>query len=84
MFALAYDSKAAKQIEKLPLEIGARIANKLRKSKQNPLRFFERLQGRLDYRLRVGKYRVIADIDFVEQKITVTFVGHRKNVYEKI
>lgn len=51
-------------------------------TKENPHHFFERLRGRNDYRLRVGDYRVIADIDDERKRIEVTLIGHRKSVYK--
>lgn len=54
------------------------------RSKADPYRFFERLKGRKDYKLRVGDYRIIADINKTEKKIEVTLIGHRKNIYKFI
>ena len=51
-------------------------------TKENPHRFFERLTGRTDYKIRIGDYRVIADIDDKNKKIEITVIGHRKNVYQ--
>lgn len=48
----------------------------------SPLHFFKRLEGRPDFRIRIGDYRAIADIDFARKMITVTAIGHRKDVYE--
>ncbi|HLC65292.1 MAG TPA: type II toxin-antitoxin system RelE/ParE family toxin [Candidatus Nanoarchaeia archaeon] len=53
-------------------------------AKENPFHFFERLEGRGDYKLRVGDYRVIADINQKERIIAVTLIGHRKNIYQKL
>lgn len=52
--------------------------------KSNPFHFFERLVGRKDYGLRVGTYRVIADIDSDTKRIMLTLIGLRKNVYQKM
>jgi len=60
------------------------VFNKILSTKDDPFHFFERLSGRLDYKLRVGDYRIIADIDQSKQTITVTVVGHRKNVYKNL
>ena len=68
----------------LPTEIKERVFKKIISSKENPLHFFERLSGRNGYKLRVGDYRVIAEIDSGQKKIQIVFVGHRKNVYDKI
>lgn len=84
MFKIIVDPKASKEMEKLSAKLQKQISQKINQAMENPGYFFKKLGSRTDYKLRVGKYRVIADIDFVEQKITITFVGHRKNVYEKI
>lgn len=82
-FKLIFDKKALKQLQKLPGQIKKRIFDKLVKSKEDPFRFFERLSGRLDYKLRIGEYRAIADIKQDQRQIQVTKIGHRRNVYEK-
>lgn len=40
-----------------------------------------KLTGREGWRLRVGDYRVLYDIDDVKQTITIVHVGHRRDVY---
>ncbi len=82
MFELIFDKKAANQLEKLPKEIRQRIFFKLIQAKEEPFHFFIRLEGREDYKMRVGDYRVIADINLKENRIEVTKIGHRRNIYE--
>ena len=42
----------------------------------------EKLAGEINlYRIRVGNYRVIYDIDDRSRAITVTAIGHRSVVY---
>jgi mRNA interferase RelE/StbE len=67
----------------LPSQIAARIYRKFQRARGDPLHFFEKLVGRDDYRMRVGDYRIIAEIDLEQRVIFVTEVGHRKNIYEK-
>lgn len=81
-FALKYDPKALDCLEKLPKDLQKRIADKLSDCKPNPFRFLVRLQGRTDYKLKVGDYRVIADINLGERIIEITKIGHRKNIYK--
>lgn len=40
-----------------------------------------KLKGREGYRLRVGDYRVIYDIDDEEEIVSVLDVGHRQGIY---
>lgn len=84
MYDLVFDEEAINFLEKLSAQVKERIFNKITSTKENPLHFFERLKGRTDYKLRIGDYRAIADIEQKDKKINVTHIGHRKNIYEKI
>lgn len=83
-YEVIFDPEAIKFLEKLPVNIRKRIFNKIMSTKELPFHFFERLTGRTDYKLRIGNYRVIADIDTNAKKINVLLIGHRKNIYDKI
>ena len=84
MYKVIFDEEAIKFLEKLPKKQRLRITKKIFDTKPNPLHFFERLKGRPEYKLRVGDYRVIADIQNNELTILVLYIGHRRNVYKKI
>ena len=75
-----FDEEAIKFLEKLPKDLRKRIFEKVISTKENPFHFFERLTGRKEYKLRVGDYRVIAEIDEI---IRIVLIGHRKNVYRR-
>lgn len=83
MYKLVFDTKAIEQLEKFPKLVRKRIFNKLQTTKENPRRFFEGLEGRPEYKLRVGDYRVIADILDEKIMILVLYVDHRKRVYKR-
>jgi mRNA interferase RelE/StbE len=53
-------------------------------TKEDLFHFFEKITKKELYKLRVGTYRVIADISKNEIKILVLLIGHRKNIYDKI
>jgi mRNA interferase RelE/StbE len=36
-----------------------------------------------DFRLRIGNYRVLFDIDFNKHEIFILKIGHRKDIYDK-
>ena len=84
MYQVIFDSKALEYLEKLDRKQAERIWKKIMSAKTDPHRFFEQLVGRDDYKLRVGDYRVIADIDDSMKRIEITLIGHRKNIYKKI
>ena len=83
MYELIFDPEAIDYLEKLEKKDAKRIWNKLQAAKEYPLRFFERLSDRIDYKLRVGDYRVIVDIDIKQKKIEVRLIGHRRNIYDR-
>lgn len=78
MYEVEIDKEAAQFLEKLPKDISQRIFDKIMSTKENPFHFFKRLAGKPEYKLRVGDYRIIADIE--GNKILVRIIGHRKNV----
>ena len=68
-YEVVFDPEAIDFLSKTPKNLKERIYNKIISTKENPHRFFERLKGRTDYKLRVGDYRVIADLDDRTKKI---------------
>jgi mRNA interferase RelE/StbE len=83
MYEVIFDEEAIDFLNKLPQDLCKRIFNKIISTKENPAHFFERLKGRKDYKLRVGDYRAIADIDNNSKRIEIILIGHRKNIYKK-
>ena len=84
MYEVIYDPEVLDQLLKLEKDLSRRIWNKVAETKNDPYHYFERLQGRDDYKLRVGDYRIIADIIDEDSRIQITLVGHRKNIYKKL
>ncbi len=70
-------------MNKLDKPIKERIWSKLQEAKVEPFRYFEKLVEIDGFKLRIGDWRVISDINTPKQVIIVTKVGHRKNIYEK-
>ncbi len=84
MYEIIFDNEAIDFLNKMPKDSKKRIFNKIISTKENPFHFFERLEGRKDYKLRIGDYRAIADINQANKIIEITLIGHRKNVYKKL
>ena len=83
-FEVSFDPSVSDFLSKLDTEQRRRLYNKIMDASSNPHHFFERLSGRRDYKLRVGDYRVIADIGRIPNLIEITYIEHRKTVYKKI
>jgi mRNA interferase RelE/StbE len=71
---------AAKKFRRLERSVRDRIAKKLRDTAEDPRRFLTRLASVDAYRLRVGDYRVIVDVDWEHEMIHVLTLGHRSTV----
>ena len=72
-----------KQLKRLDMSVAKRIHEKVGQLYQNPERYVEKLVRYPYYRLRVGDYRVILDIQNEMIRILILKVGHRNNVYER-
>ncbi|MFH0831714.1 MAG: type II toxin-antitoxin system RelE/ParE family toxin [archaeon] len=83
MYQLIFEKKALHDLNKLGKEVKERIWNKLQLCKEEPFRFLEHLAEINGFKLRIGDYRAIVDVDSSLKTIKVTKVGHRKNIYEK-
>lgn len=84
MYALAYTKQAAKALQKMPVNTASLIREKLQKLAKNPFEVHnntKKLQGRPGYRLRVGDWRVIYEIDNEELRILVMKIAPRGEVY---
>ena len=73
---------ASRAIDDLPKDVRRRIFKHLVTLAQNPRPHGSiKMEGDLGYRIRVGDYRIIYDIDDDVVTVTVTRVGHRRDVY---
>ena len=75
---------ALTQLKKLEHKIQERIIKSLERIRVRPEAYVTKLVGDPGYRLRVGDYRVIMDIDKEKLHILIIKIGHRKNIYQKI
>ena len=82
MYELFYSKKAKKQIMKLEKKNQEHILAVLERARIRPHAFFTRIVGGKFFRLKAGKYRVIADIKQNKLIILVLKVAHRKKIYK--
>ncbi len=73
---------AEKEMDNLQVEYFNRISNKILSLEKNPRpRGSKKLTNRQEYRLRVGDYRILYSIDYSDRLVTISAVGHRREVY---
>ena len=83
LYEIIFSQKAKKQLLKLDKAIQERVISALERIRIRPEAYITKLIGDPGYKLRIGDYRVIIDIDKQNLLILIIKIGHRKNIYEK-
>ena len=80
-----YDKIAINALKKIQKSIRKRIVDKIYWLSQNVEDINHKsLQGNLAnfYKLRVGDYRVIYELDHETKTIIIDYIGHRREIYK--
>jgi mRNA interferase RelE/StbE len=78
---ILWTDEAVRDLSRLDRQVALRIVKKVEGLATDPHRFFRRLKGSDDYRLRIGDYRVLALLDAQGGRLIVETVKHRSVVY---
>ena len=74
--------RAQKELAQLPRQEYERIREAVQNLSQDPRpQGCKKLTGREGWRIRVGDYRVVYEIDDAQNQLTVLHIGHRRDVY---
>ena len=79
-FQVKFSNQATKFIRNLQNNIKERIKEKFREVGENPFRFLEHYEGEF-YKLRIGDYRGLIDVDFQEKILWVRVFDKRGRIY---
>lgn len=81
-YRLAILRRAQKELAQLPSSSFQRVVDAVRELARNPRPpGCLKLSGREGWRIRIGDYRVVYEIDDEEPSVTVLHIGHRRDVY---
>ncbi len=80
-YSIDWDDKVLDYLKKLPKDISERIINKVNSIKDNPFHFLEHYEGEY-YKLRIGDYRALIDINFEGKILTVQILDKRGRIYK--
>ena len=83
-YNVVFSKTAENHIKKLNKNIQERIIIALERAKTRPYNFVTKLSGYPYYKMRIGDYRIIIDIQKDRIIILVVEIGHRKNIYRQI
>ena len=82
-FQVEVPNRVRKEMRDLPDEILLRILSELITLQSNPLPLgTKKLQNRSEYRIRVGDYRILYEINFKDKMIEIVAVLHRRSAYQ--
>ena len=84
-YRIELTKSAVKELERLPAKTHDKIIQHLVQLEQNPRIFgSEKLAGIDAYKLRVGNYRIVYEIDDTKEIVRVVMVDDRKQVYQRL
>ena len=83
MYEVQLERRVEKQLDGLPTAVFERILGVFRELSEEPRpRGCRKLSGsRNDWRVRVGSYRIVYEIDDGEGVVRVNWIGHRRDAY---
>ena len=82
VYTIVFTELADKQFSKLNDEMKERIFAVLERIRLKPESYVTKLVNESGFKLRIGDYRAILDIQSSNLIILVIKIGHRKNVYD--
>ncbi len=83
MYEVNIVASAEKDLDRLPGSISSRISRRILSLKSNPRpRGVKKLINRKLFRIRVGDYRILFEINDSQHMVTVIAIGHRREVYD--
>jgi mRNA interferase RelE/StbE len=84
-YRIVLTRSAIKELAGLPLKTHDQVISQLRGLEENPRGFgSEKLTAINAYKLRVGNYRIVYEINDPEKEVRVVMVNDRKQVYRKL
>ena len=82
MWQVLWSEKSVKQLKKLDKKTARTIRDRVLELEDDPYKAVSRLASSKFYKIRVGSYRVILDIQQGKLIIFVIETDHRKRVYD--
>jgi len=84
-YSISYRPTAAKTLRKLDKPIARRLVSEIGQLAYDPRPkgCSQLAGGEGEYRIRVGDYRIVYDVNDVEVVVLVLRVGHRRDIYRR-
>ena len=83
-YAVRYDPKAEKQLEKLPREDAQRTVKKMREVGENGRGIEALKDADYGFKVRIGDYRALIDLMHNPETVLVRYIDHRGRIYKRM
>ena len=83
IFEIKFSNQSTKFIRNLSNNIQARIKKKFIEISENPFRYLEHFEGENFYKLRIGDYRSLIDVDFEKKILFVRVLDKRGRICKR-
>ena len=84
-YRIELTKSAVKELERLPAKTHDKVIQHIVQLEQDPRIFgSEKLKGIDAYKLRVGSYRIVYEINDTDEIVRVVMVDDRKQVYQRL
>ncbi|MEK6982766.1 MAG: type II toxin-antitoxin system RelE/ParE family toxin [Candidatus Micrarchaeota archaeon] len=80
-YEVLLDPQVVSYLKDLMPDLQERIKKKLFLLKENPFNYLEHFEGDY-YKLRIGDYRALIDVDFENKIVIIRVLDHRNRVYK--
>ena len=84
MYEIKVHPKIAKYLHKLPQPVSERIKEKLKSIRSDPFNYLEHYEGADVYKLRIGDYRALIDVDKKSKTLYVQVLDKRERIYKRV
>ncbi|HIH22659.1 TPA: type II toxin-antitoxin system RelE/ParE family toxin [Candidatus Micrarchaeota archaeon] len=81
-YQIIWSDKSKENLKGMEIGIVRRIVRKAIELELAPYHFVEKMTDVNCWKLRVGDYRILMDINEDKKEIQILKVGHRRNVYK--
>jgi mRNA interferase RelE/StbE len=81
-YDIEFSSKSKKFLKSLDRTVSLRIIEKINLLRENPFRYLEHYEGDY-YKLRIGDYRALIDINFEDKILIIQVLDKRGRVYKR-
>jgi len=83
IYSIEWHPQAYRTLYKLPRQVKQRILDKLDQITSDPFRYLDHYEGNNTYKLRIGDYRLLVDVDLRDRVLLIQVFDKRGRVYKR-